>query len=205
MKPDLPGLLGVEKGLHGAVGRKDAIRIFEPNDLVMLHEIDVIGLEPLQGLVDLQGRLLPRAAVDLGHQKDLRAIAVAQGLAHADFALAAVIVPRVVQKVDAVVDGRADDADAVLDVLLHADVIAAQADQRDTLARAAQGPIAHVAADRLFGRSGRGRSRGRLLRGDRRRGDGGQEPCGGNRGAGAGGHRLQKIATLHENSPGSSF
>ena len=69
-------------------------------------------------LVDLLGGGLFGAAVDLGHQEDLLAVAVAQGLAHADFADAVVIVPAVVHEGDAAVDGGADDLDALRFVYL---------------------------------------------------------------------------------------
>src|SRR4029453_2702850 len=54
-----------------------------------------------------------RAAVDLGHQQDLRAVPVAQRLAHAQLAAAVVIVPAVVHERDAVIDRLANDADAL--------------------------------------------------------------------------------------------
>ena len=76
-------------------------------------------------------------AVDLGHQEDLLAVAVAERLAHADFAAAAVVVPAVVHEGDAVVDGGADDLDAFLLLLLSADVVAAQADHGRLLPRCA--------------------------------------------------------------------
>ena len=91
-----------------------------------------------QRLLDLLGGGLFRAAIDLGHQKGFLAIPVAQSLAHAHFALAVVVVPAVVEEVDAVVERGADDADALLLVLLHADVISAEADHGNFLARAAQ-------------------------------------------------------------------
>ena len=74
----------------------------------------MIGLQPLERLLNLPGGGLFGPAVDLGHEEDLLAVAVAQGLAHADFAVAVVVVPAVVQKVDAAVDRGADDADALL-------------------------------------------------------------------------------------------
>ena len=52
-------------------------------------------------------------------------IAVAQRLAHAHFAFAAVVIPAVVQKIDPVIDRRANDLDAFLLILLRADVIPA--------------------------------------------------------------------------------
>jgi hypothetical protein len=81
---------------------------------VELHQVDAIGLQPAQRLVDLARRALLAAAVDLGHEKRFVAIAVAQRLSHADLARPAVVVPTVVEEVDAVVDGRAHDADGLL-------------------------------------------------------------------------------------------
>ena len=77
----------------GALVVEDPVRILEANDLVMLHQIDAIGLQTAQRLVELPRRLAFRAAVDLGHQEDLVAIAVAERLAHADLAGAVVVVP----------------------------------------------------------------------------------------------------------------
>ena len=59
----------------------------------MLHEIDAIGLQPAQRLVELPRRLRFDAAVDLGHEEDLLAVAVPERLAHPDLALALVVVP----------------------------------------------------------------------------------------------------------------
>src|SRR2546426_2365796 len=70
------------------------------------------------------------ATVDLGHEKHFVAIAVAQRLSHADLARPTVVVPAVVEEVDSVVDGRADDADGFLLVRLPAEMVAAHADQR---------------------------------------------------------------------------
>ena len=63
-----------------AVLVEDAVRILVAQDLVMLHEIDAVGLQPPQRLVELPRGFLPRAAVDLRHQEDAIAIAVAQRL-----------------------------------------------------------------------------------------------------------------------------
>ncbi len=84
-----------------------------PDHFVKLHQVDVIGLQPLQRLVELAtvGALL---AVDLGHQENLLAVAVPQSLPHPDFALAVVVVPAVVQKLMPVSIGGANDPDALL-------------------------------------------------------------------------------------------
>src|SRR4029077_1205822 len=70
-------------------------------------------------------------------------IAVAQRLAHAHFAFAAVVVPAVVQKIDSVVQRRSNDADAFLLVFLIPYVIPAQPHHRNLFARASQRPPRH--------------------------------------------------------------
>ena len=129
MKRTLPAFFACEHGLHAPRPRRRCGR-----DLPVrmtswcCKQVDHVGLQALEGLVDLLGGRLLGAAVDLGHEEDLLAVAVAQGLAHADLAAAVVVVPAVVHEVDAGVDGGADDLDALLLVLLPADVVAAQAD-----------------------------------------------------------------------------
>src|SRR2546426_5357898 len=121
----------------------DALPIYH---LVELHEVDGVGLEPAQGLIDLLRRRLPVATVDLGHEKHVVAIAVAQRLSHADFARPTVVVPAVVEEVDPVVDGRADDADGFLLVSLPPEVVAAHADQRHHLSGAPKATVGNPVA-----------------------------------------------------------
>src|SRR5207237_5949886 len=114
----------------GAAGGKDPIRVFHADDFVKLHEIDMVGLQPLQGFV-----YLPRCgcfgpAINLGHEKDLLAVTVEQRFAHADFTAAVVVVPGVVHEVYPAIDGGADDAEALLLVFWLSDMITAKADCR---------------------------------------------------------------------------
>ena len=120
------------------------------NHFVKLQQIDGVGLQAAQGLVDLPGRALAGAAIDLGHEERFLAVSIAQGLAHADFAGAAVVVPAVVEEVDAFVEGGADDANALLLVLLAAEVISAESDAGHVLAGVAQCAIGNAVLD--FGR-----------------------------------------------------
>ena len=92
-----------------------------------LHQIDHVGAEVAQALIDLGRGGLARAAVDLGHQEGALAVAVAQRVAHPDVAAAVVVVPAVVHEGHAVIDRGADDADGGLFVPGLADVEAAQA------------------------------------------------------------------------------
>ena len=61
---------------------EDPVRILVAQDLVMLNQIDVIHAEAAQRLVQLAHRLPLRSTVDLGHEKSLLAIAVAERLSH---------------------------------------------------------------------------------------------------------------------------
>src|SRR4029450_13241887 len=87
-------------------------------------------------------------AVELSHQEDTLAIAVAQRVAHPPLALAVMVVPAVVHEGAAAIDRRADDADALRRILRHADMEAAQAQRRYALARLAELTVGHVAGVR---------------------------------------------------------
>src|SRR5205085_851536 len=104
----------------------------------------------LEGLVELLAGGLLGQAVDLGHQEDLLAVAILQGLAHADLAAAVVVIPAVVHEGDAGVDGGADDLDTVFLLLLAANVVTAQADNGYVFARAPERAVAHLATDRFL-------------------------------------------------------
>jgi hypothetical protein len=62
----LPGLFGRQDRVHRASFGKHAIRVFQADDFVVLHQVDAVGLEPLQALVNLLRRRPPRAPLDLG-------------------------------------------------------------------------------------------------------------------------------------------
>src|ERR1700741_3373570 len=89
-KADFPGLLGFQDSFHPAAFRKDAIRVGVANHLVKLEEIDPVGLQSAQGLVELACSGGLGASVDFGHKESFLAIAVPQRVSHANFALAAV-------------------------------------------------------------------------------------------------------------------
>src|SRR5467141_1426907 len=138
---DSARLSRLQDGLHSSAFGKNAIRIGVANDFVELEQIDPVGLKAAQRLVDLTGSGSFSAPVNLGHQKRLLAIPVAQRVAHADFTLAAVVVPAVVEKIDSLVEARADDANAFLGIRLIAKMIATEPNERDFLFAAAQGSI----------------------------------------------------------------
>src|SRR5688572_2005228 len=88
---------------------EDAVRVLVPDDLVMLHEVDAVGLEPPERLVELPFGGARRAAVDLRHEERALPVACAQRLAHAPLARAVIVVPGVVHERDAGIDGCTDD------------------------------------------------------------------------------------------------
>src|SRR5438552_1823912 len=110
---DPPCIPRLERCLDRPALSKNPVRILRPNDLVELQEIDYIRLESLERLLDLPGGRGPRLAVDLGHQKSSLAVAVPKGFPHADLAPPLVVVPGVVEEIDARVDRGSDDAKAL--------------------------------------------------------------------------------------------
>ena len=124
-------LLGQVGRFDAAVGSEDHLRVVVVDDLVELPEIDHVGLESAEAVFEvLHGRLLV-AAVVLGHQEGLVAVAILEGLAHDLFGSSVVVFPGVVQERDTHVDGLAGQADADALVAVTADVVAAQAEDRD--------------------------------------------------------------------------
>src|SRR5256712_2124291 len=101
---DLARALRRHHRFQRAVRAEHAFRIRHADHLVELHEVDAVGLEPAERFLDLLRGALLAAAVDLGHQKRFLAIAVAERLSHAELARATVVVPALVEEVDAVAD-----------------------------------------------------------------------------------------------------
>src|SRR5882724_1527926 len=128
---DLARLLRLQDGLHTSAFGKNAIRIGVANHFVELEKIDPVSLKAAQRLVDLTSSGGFSPSIDLGHEKGLLAITVAQGVAHSDFTLAAIVVPAVVKKIDALIEARADDANAFLGIRLFAKMIATKPNKRD--------------------------------------------------------------------------
>src|SRR5438034_237638 len=110
------------------------------------------------------------------------------------------VVPAVVQEGDAVVDGAADNLDALLLLLLTADVVAAQPDDRDLFAGTTQRPVAHGAADRFLGpgQLALGPLFGRVRTGT-------QKVLGRSGDPGSSRHRHQELTTLHGRSSFPGF
>src|SRR5262249_21652489 len=101
---DLAGLAGRLHRLPRSTRGEDPLWIIEADDLVKLHQIDVVGPEPPEGLVDLLGGGGLGASVDLRHQERALAVSVLERVPHAALALAAVVVPAIVQKGDSAID-----------------------------------------------------------------------------------------------------
>src|SRR5216684_1739375 len=130
---NLASLSRLQDGLHPSAFGKNAIRVGVANHFVELEKIDPVSLKAAQRLVDLTSSGGFGASVDLGHEKRFLTIAVAQRVTHADFTLATVVVPAVIEKIDAFIETRADDANAFLRIRLFAEMIATEPNERDFL------------------------------------------------------------------------
>src|SRR6185312_206788 len=101
-------------GFHAAPGGEDSLGIVHTDHFVKLQQVDMISLKPAKRFVDLICGGLGIAAVDLRHQESLLPIAIAESLAHADLAFSAVVIPAIIEEVDAFVESRSDNADALV-------------------------------------------------------------------------------------------
>src|SRR6185295_11640820 len=139
-----------ESGI-GAVFVEDAMRILIAEDLVVLDQIDAVGLQATQRLFQLPRSFLFRAAVDFGHQEYFAPVAVAQRFAHADLTRAIVVVPAVVHKVDAAIDRSANDPDAQLFIHgFETEMPASKTNGRYPFFGAAQGAVRHFSVWYFF-------------------------------------------------------
>src|SRR5215471_2735433 len=132
------GFLRGENGFESSSGCKDSIWIGVSNDFVKLKQVDTVGLQAPKRFFELAAGRGFISSVDLCHQESLFAIAVPERFAHTNFALAAVVVPAVVQKVDALVESLSNNRDALVGIYLLTEVISADSNQRDFFAGAAE-------------------------------------------------------------------
>jgi hypothetical protein len=142
-KPDFPGLLRGHHGLKGTIPREETIWIFHADVFVALDQVDMIGLEPPQGFIDLLRRCFPGAAIEFCHEKHLLAVSVAKSYAHAPLALAFVVVPAIVHECYSAVDRGSDDPNAFSGIFRATNVMTAQPNCRNTLAGATERSIDH--------------------------------------------------------------
>ena len=132
-------LLRFAQGFGGAIRANEQLGIVVEGDAVDLPQVEMIGLQPAQRLFQhLHGEASVAAVrADLGHQEDFVAAAL-QALAHPVFGFAAVVFPAVVEERDAAVDGLLNESNGGGDVGSVAEVMAAEAECRNTEHRACQ-------------------------------------------------------------------
>ena len=125
----LPLALRLVERVHDATFGEMPLGVVVVHALVYLPEIEIIGAQTLQRFLELTHRdfRVTSMRAHLGHQKDHIA-PVVDGLPHTLFALAFVILPGVVKKVDAGLNGFVNDADGLGGALGLSEVIAAQTD-----------------------------------------------------------------------------
>lgn len=133
-------LLRLEQGFGGAAGGEDELGVVEIDDLVDLPDIEVIGLQTAEGILEhAHGHgLAPAVGADLGHEHGLVAPAFQRG-AEARLAFAVVIFPGVVEEIDAGLEGLMDDLFRDFRVGRGAEMKSAQAESGDLQAGFAEG------------------------------------------------------------------
>ena len=132
-----PALFGSHHAFERTIFCEEAIRIVQPDILVILDQIDVVCLEALQGFVDLLGSGFFRAAIEFRHQKRFLTITVTERHSHAFLALAVGVVPAIIEKSDAAIQGRANDANCLLLIRLS-EMRATESDSGHAFAGAAE-------------------------------------------------------------------
>jgi transcription elongation factor GreA len=130
---DFALLFGFAQSLGCAVWPNEQVGIVVPTNAVDLPEVEVIGLQPSQGLLQHFCRQpsFPAVSADFRHEKDLVA-ATFEALAHPVFGLATMVFPAVVEEGDAAIDGFLDDANRGGDIGSVAEVVSAETECRDT-------------------------------------------------------------------------
>jgi hypothetical protein len=87
-----------------------------------LKQVDDVGLQPFQGFVKLFCCRLGCVAVNFGHQEDAISVSIAQGFSHSDFAGTTVVVPAIIHKINAIIDGSSYYPYAGIFIILGANV-----------------------------------------------------------------------------------
>jgi len=139
---DCARLLRLDQCRVGTFRIEDTVWVFKAQNLMVLHQVDVIRIEPLQGFIQLPYCSLFRTPVNFRHQEHPLAIAITQCLAHANLADTIVVVPRIVHEVDAAINRRANNASAQL--LIHmgqTEMPSPNTDCRHLLSRCTKYPI----------------------------------------------------------------
>src|SRR5437773_3747676 len=105
----------------------------------MLHQVDIVDIQATQRFIKLLSSLFFVSPIDLGHHKSTVAVAVAQSLTHAFLALAFVVVPGVVEEVNAAIHRLSNNTDRQLLVdVLKAEMPAAHSNRGNLFSGAAQ-------------------------------------------------------------------
>jgi len=142
---ELASFFRFQSRFEGPVGTENAVGVSGANDFMELEEVDRVRLQSAERFVNLPCSHILHLAVNLGHQENSLPVTIPQGLTHAHFAFAVVIVPTIIEKIDALIDGGSNDANALPFVFLGADMVTAQAHKRHLLATASQRAVRHLA------------------------------------------------------------
>ena len=135
------------------VGHAESLHVIPQHAVERMDEIVIDMVGPQFGQLSGQEAIHGLAGLDhprgkLGGQLDPGPVAVAEGLAEHDFALACVVGPGRVHVVDALIDGRANlgDGPGFLDLsVLHGQAHAAKAQNRQLIAISRHSSVEHLA------------------------------------------------------------
>src|SRR5690606_29422778 len=134
----------LEARLGCAARSEDPVGVVPVVHLVEHPQIEVLALEELEALVELAKGAVAVARADLRHEEDLLA-PLAKDEAHAPLRFALVVLPRVVEERDALIDRAMHDPHRLVRLELRtADVAATETKDRHLFAIAAEGPSGNV-------------------------------------------------------------
>ncbi len=139
----LARLAGADQGLDRPARGEHASRVRGADDLVDLEEVHVVGAEAPERVIELPGRFLRRAPVELRHDEGAVAEAARERLAEALLAVAVVVVPAVVEEGEAVVHRLVHDTHGDR-AARDPEVIPPETEHRDRRAGAPEGALGHL-------------------------------------------------------------
>lgn len=139
---DFTLLFGLDEGFERAIGAEDLIGFMVAGDLVDLPEVDVVGAEAFELLLEAGHGFGFGVFLEFGHQDDLLAFGAGEGFAEDAIAFAFVVVVGGVEESDAEIAGAGDDAETFL-FALDEHVKAAEGEAGDLKTAAAEGGGGH--------------------------------------------------------------
>src|SRR6516165_1381074 len=134
---NLASFLRSKNSLESPTRGEDLIWIGIANHLVELQQVNVVSPKAPERFLELAGGAGLCASIDFRHQEGFFTITILEGFPHTNFALSAVVVPAVVQEVDAFIEGLSNNCEALAGIGLLTEVITTDTNHRNAFARTA--------------------------------------------------------------------